>query len=103
VLVAVAAIASALVADWIFATPTRIDRISFENSTDFHVSVEVSGERRGGWTALGTARAMQNTTVADVLDVGEVWVFRFSSQGRDGGELRVSRSALAGNGWRVEI
>ena len=102
-LVAVAAIATALLAERIFDSPTRIDRITFENPTDYDLRVEVSGEQRDRWSALATAPARQAKEVGEILDVGEVWVFRFSSQGKDGGELRISRTELAGDGWRVEI
>ena len=103
VLVVAATIATALVADRIFVPPSRIERISFENPTDYHLRIEVRGEERDGWTALGTAPAGQTKEVGEVLDVGPVWVFRFSSQGREAGDVRVERSELVGDGWRVQI
>jgi hypothetical protein len=38
-----------------------------------------------------------------VVDQGEVWLFRFDSQGKTGGELRLNRSELEASGWRIAI
>ncbi len=41
--------------------------------------------------------------MSEVIDQGDVWVFRFDSQGESGGELRLSRTELEAAGWRVSI
>lgn len=38
-----------------------------------------------------------------ITDQGEVWIFRFGGQGEQGGELRIDRSQLERESWRVRI
>ncbi len=39
----------------------------------------------------------------EVVDMGPVWIFRFSSQGQDGGELRTTGAELRGRRWSIEV
>jgi len=41
--------------------------------------------------------------VAEVIDQGEVWLFRFDSQGSSGGELRLTRAELEASDWTVVV
>lgn len=83
--------------------PPVIDRISFENPTRYHISIEVSDGEGSGWMPVGTAERETTSTFEGVLDHGEVWLFRFSAQGEDGGELRVTREELERDQWLVPI
>lgn len=80
-----------------------IERISFENPTVYDLSIEAGGPDRDGWLEIATARREATTVAEEVLDIGDVWVFRFSAQGESGGELRLTRAQLASDGWRVRI
>ncbi|MDQ4089069.1 MAG: hypothetical protein M3163_02010, partial [Actinomycetota bacterium] len=51
----------------------------------------------------GFARQNATTEVHEVTDQGDVWVFRFDSQGATGGELRLTRAQLEASGWTVSI
>ena len=42
--------------------------------------------------AVTTARRDSTTIAQDVYDIGKVWVFRFTAQGQEGGEVRVTRA-----------
>jgi hypothetical protein len=83
--------------------PKKVGRITFENPTPYALDIEVSSGAAGGWTSAGSVRQMSTAEVSEVIDQGDVWVFRFDSQGQSGGELRVSRTALEASGWRVSI
>lgn len=80
-----------------------VARISFENPTAYDLGVEVGDPSGDGWLPIATAGRKGTTTVEQVLDVGDVWVFRFSAQGQDGGELRLTRAQLVEDGWKVAI
>ena len=79
-----------------------VERISIENPTEYDLAVQVSG-RGDGWIGISTATRGATTVAEQVLDVGEVWTFRFRSQGEDGGELRRSRDELEQDGWRLRV
>ena len=83
--------------------PKTVARITFENPTAYALDIEVSSGSAGGWTSAGSVRQKSTAEVAEVIDQGDVWVFRFDSQGASGGELRLSRTELEASGWRVSI
>jgi hypothetical protein len=83
--------------------PSFVDRITVTNPTVYDIGIEVTGNDDDGWTAVGTARRSTTSTFGEIVDQGEVWIFRFSAQGEDGGSLRVSRQQFEGDGWRLAI
>ena len=83
--------------------PKTVARITFDNPTDYALDIEVSSGAAGGWTSAGSVRQKSTAEVVEVIDQGEVWVFRFDSQGESGGELQLSRTELEASGWRVSI
>ena len=80
-----------------FAPPITVD-----NSTRYDISIQVT-DGQHGWMPVGTVHSGTSPSLAQVLDQGDPWIFRFSSQGEDGGELRLSRSQLEANQWQVNI
>ena len=83
--------------------PKTVARITFENPTVYALEIEVGSGAGGGWASAGSVRQKSTTDVSEVIDQGDVWVFRFDSQGKSGGELRLSRTELEASGWRVSI
>lgn len=83
--------------------PGTISRITFENPTNYALDIEVSPGPGAGWTSAGSVRQRSTGDVHEIPDQGDVWVFRFDSQGESGGELRLSRTELEASGWRVAI
>ena len=83
--------------------PKTVARITFENPTAYALDIEVSSGAAGGWTSAGSVRQKSTAEVSEVIDQGDVWVFRFDSQGASGGELRLSRTELEASGWRVSV
>ncbi len=87
------------------AGPGKVARLTFENPTPYAIDVDISpGTGSGaGWTAAGSVRQQSTADVEDVPDQGDVWLFRFRSQGHSGGELRLSRAELEASNWRIVI
>jgi hypothetical protein len=102
VLVVVTALIVALVVN-ASTGPGTVPRITFENPTDYALDIEVSAGPGRGWTSAGSVRQQSVADVHEVLDQGDVWLFRFHGQGETGGELRLSRAELEAAGWRVAI
>jgi hypothetical protein len=84
-------------------SPKTVSRITFENPTAYALDIEVSPGTDTGWTSAGSVRQQSTTDVQEVLDQGDVWLFRFDSQGESGGQLRMSRTELEAAGWRIVI
>lgn len=84
-------------------SPHLVDRLTVENPTGYDISIDATDHRRQGWVGLGTARRGTTSTFAEILDQGDVWIFRFSAQGEVGGELQVSRQQLERDEWRVRV
>ena len=80
-----------------------VARVTYENPTDYALDVEVSSGSGEGWTTAGFVAQRSTGVAEEVSDQGDVWVFRFRSQGETGGELRLSRSELEAAGWTVTI
>lgn len=83
--------------------PTMIPRLTFENPTVYALDIEVSPGNDTGWTSAGSVRQLATADVQEVIDQGDVWLFRFDSQGVEGGQLRLTRAELASAGWHVAI
>lgn len=83
--------------------PRTVPRITFENPTAYALDIEVSPGTDTGWTSAGSVRQDSTADVQEVVDQGDVWLFRFDSQGESGGQLRMSRTELEAAGWRVVI
>ena len=84
-------------------SPAMIDRLTVENPTRYDISIDATDHRRRGWIVLGTAHRDTTSTFEQIVDQGDQWIFRFSAQGEDGGELQVSRQQLQRDRWRIRI
>ena len=91
-----------LVGTLVLDEPGRVD-IEITNPTVFALSIEVTDTERDGWQPTARLGPGATRTIHDVLDQGEVWVFRFVGQGRDGGELEVTRHDLERADWHLDI
>jgi hypothetical protein len=85
------------------AGPATVPRLTFENNTAYTLDIEVSPGTSTGWTSAGSVRQHTTADVNEVIDQGDVWLFRFDSQGEEGGQLRLSRSELQASGWRIVV
>jgi hypothetical protein len=80
-----------------------VDQIIIANRTDYDLDVDVTGRDREGWLPVAIAEARSEDDVQDVIDQGEVWIFRFLHWGDPVGELSLTRAELEQDGWRVEV
>jgi len=79
-----------------------VNEIVIDNPTDYIASVDVTGPRSDGWLNLATTDAHSESTVQEVIDQGDTWVFRFGYSGYEE-QVEVARAELAEAGWRVQV
>jgi hypothetical protein len=80
-----------------------VEKIIVINPTDYDVLVDVKGEEDNSWLTLGTANRNAESTIEEVIDKGETWIFRFSYAAEDLGQAEISRSDLVKSKWRYQI
>jgi hypothetical protein len=97
------AIVAAVVLASCAGPPPTIAEITIVNGTAYDLDVEVSGEDRQGWFPVAIVEAGSTDVSEEVIDQGEVWVFRFRHWGDPVGELSLNRGELEESGWRVEV
>jgi hypothetical protein len=83
--------------------PPTVDRITVVNPTGYDLDLQVSDPDRSSWLPAGVAEAGSQQITEEVIDQGEIWVFRFLHWGDPVGELEITRSELERNGWRLEV
>jgi hypothetical protein len=76
--------------------------VVIDNPTAFNANVDVTGSSRDGWVGLATVEAGSETTVQEVLDQGDTWIFRAGYSGYEQ-EIELSREELERARWRVTI
>ena len=86
-----------------FDDPTFIDRISFENRSGYDIRIEVAGDDARDWMPLGVAMQHCTTAIELVIDQGPTWHIRFFAQGREGGQVTVTRADLQRADWTLQI
>ena len=101
-----AAVAAAGLAAWfgpiLLRGPAFVERITFVNRGPYDIHVEASGDRKT-WTSVTTADRDSTSVGLQVIDQGPIWIFRFTAQGRDGGEVSTTRDDLRRARWTIEI
>jgi hypothetical protein len=80
-----------------------VDELSIVNETEYSANVEVTNEDRDGWVALRHVEPHSTTAAEDVIDQGDVWIFRFDYLGKHQEEVEVSSSELAQSEWSVQV
>jgi hypothetical protein len=80
-----------------------IDSITIVNDTDYQAKTEVTGADRNNWLLLTHAQQRQTTSVEEVIDQGETWIFRFDYIGKHEEEVEVSRQELKQDDWTIEV
>jgi hypothetical protein len=99
VLVAVLLVASLKLLD----EPNHVSRVTIANPSEYALDVAVTSGGRQSWLALSGVPVGATRDFHDVLDQGDTWVFAFRAQGRDGGEMSMSRSDLEARGWNITV
>jgi hypothetical protein len=80
-----------------------VDSITIVNNTVYPAHTEVTGADRNGWLLLEDAQQGETTTVNEVIDQGETWIFRFDYLGKHEEEVEVSRRELEQDDWTIEV
>jgi hypothetical protein len=80
-----------------------VDEVTIVNNTAYSPNVDVTDGARDGWLGLATVGPESSSTVREVIDQGDVWIFRFDYVGMHAEELEVSRRDLERNEWRVSV
>jgi hypothetical protein len=83
--------------------PPTVETITIANPTAYDLDVEVTDRDRDGGLPVAIVEAGSEDVVHEVIDQGEVWIFRFRHFGDPVGELSLTRGELERNGWRVEV
>ena len=99
----VACLVSLAVCTPLFRVPATVDRLAFTNPTAYDVQVAVSATGDDRTLDVLSVEHGAEYVVDDVIDQGDSWTFRFRSQGRDAGELTLTRDELAEADWTVAV
>ena len=84
-------------------SPRTVNRVTIKNDTEYDLNIDATSVSHDGWTPVGIALAHADTDMREIIDHGDVWIFRFTGQGHDAGELRVTRAELAANDWALTV
>ena len=80
-----------------------VDEVTIVNDTEYSANVDVTGRARDGWLGLTVVGPQSTTTVKEVVDQGEVWIFRFDYVDKYEEHVEISRRELEGRGWTIEV
>jgi len=80
-----------------------VDDVTIVNDTEYSANVDVTGEDRDGWLKLTVVEPEATRGVGEVIDQGEVWIFRFDYLGEHQEEVQVSRRELEQSDWTIEV
>jgi hypothetical protein len=83
--------------------PARVDRVTINNPTDYDLTIQLSSGPDRAWLPLAVIGLRSTQEFHDVLDQGDSWVFGFRAQGRDGGDITVTRAQLEADGWQLTV
>jgi hypothetical protein len=87
---------------WLVEQPRRVP-LTVANDTDYELTIGATSPGDDSWLPILVIDPHQERARAGTIDQGPEWVFRFSGQGRDGGQVTISREQLAADGWRFEV
>jgi hypothetical protein len=103
VVLAVLALFGFVAVSLLIPSPATVDHVTIKNGSEFDLNIDATSASHDGWTPVGIALAHADTDMRDVIDHGDVWVFRFTGQGHDAGELRITRADLAASNWSLTV
>jgi hypothetical protein len=103
VVLAVVAVFGLVVVSRLVPDTATVDRVTVRNGTVYDLEVDAAASHHDGWTPAGIALARSDTELREIVDHGDTWVFRFTGQGRDGGEKEVTRAELEANDWVLRV
>ncbi len=103
VAIVLAALAALVVTTWLVDSPARVP-LTVVNHTDYELTIATSEPGSEQLAAPAGDRPRRGTNGPRRRSIRDPeWVFRFGGQGRDGGEIAVTRDELRDAGWRFEV
>lgn len=103
IVLAVVAVVGLIVVSLVIPDPAMVERVTVRNGTEYDLDVDAAASDHDGWTPVGIALAGSEQAFEQIVDHGDQWVFRFRGQGRDGGEVQVTRAELEANDWVLTV
>ena len=67
------------------------------------MTIEASNGAGDGWTPVAVVEANGTVRAEELIDRGDTWTLRFTSQGHRIGTYHVDRADLAANGWQYTV
>jgi hypothetical protein len=98
----VAALALVVGASTMLVPPAHVPAVTVANPTAWYADVSVSSGT-GGWVVLGPVAPGESRRLADVLDVGDSWAFRFTYGDGVEAVATFDRAELAQSSWEVTV
>ena len=80
-----------------------VDGVTIVNDTEYSANIDVTGKTGDGWLLLTSMDPQSTTTVEEVIDQGDVWIFRFDYIGKYDEEVELSRRELERSDWTIEV
>jgi hypothetical protein len=102
VAIVVAAALALAITLWVVDSPTRVT-LTVVNPTDYELTIAIAKPGEHSWLPLTVIDPGQERLLTGTIDQGPEWLFRFSAQARDGGEVAVTRDELGAADWRFEV
>jgi hypothetical protein len=98
----VVAIVSVVVLAHVLSGPHFVPTLTVANPTEYSIEVTLSNQ---GDNTMPLATVSPGTTaqLRDVVDQGSVWKFSLRAQGRDAGDVFLTRDELRSQRWQMEI
>lgn len=88
---------------WLVRPPPRVDHVDIVNRSAQELEVSVAPSSGGAELGLAVALPQRTTRIEDVVDQGRDWVFRVATANCPPVEVRVARTRLVADGWRVTV
>ena len=85
------------------APPAKAPPLTITNGGDYTVTIEASNGAGDGWTPVAVVDANGTVRAEELIDRGDTWTLRFTSQGHQIGTYHVDRADLAANGWQYTV
>jgi hypothetical protein len=98
-----AVVAVMVVGVLLLSGPARVGHLTVENPTDYDMTIRLASSPSGAWLPFAAVGQRSTHDFQDVVDQGGTWVFHFLAQGRDAGDLTITRADLKAAGWHVTV
>jgi hypothetical protein len=103
VALAVGALASVGLTQFLVADPARVDQLTLRNPSEYPMFVTMSSGDGSGRFPLAVVGAGESVVITEVLDPGANWRLSMTAQGRDAGSIQLDRGQVEVAGGVIVI